>query len=68
MGVLFLKILQFAEDLVVFGVGDFRFGLGVIELVVVVDEPPELRDALFGRGKVGEEIQFLLGHGKGINE
>lgn len=65
--VAFLEIFEFAEELVVFRIGDFWFGVVVIESVVVVDEPPQLRHARFWRGKVGEKIQ-LVGHGKGISD
>lgn len=62
-GVAFFEVFEFAEELVVFGVGDFRLGIGVVEPVVVVDELPQLRDARIGRGEVGEKIQ-LVGHGR----
>ena len=48
---LFFEILEFAKEAVVVAVGDFRLGLGVVEVVVVLDERPEFRDALFGRGE-----------------
>jgi hypothetical protein len=61
--VLLFEVLEFAEKAVVVCVGDFRLCLGVVEVVVVVDELPEFRDALFGHGEGGEEVG--LGHGMG---
>ena len=47
--VLFFEILEFAEELVVIAVADFRLSLRIVEPVVVVDEPTQFRDARFGR-------------------
>ena len=56
LGVSFLQILEFAEQLVVIRIGDFRFGVSVIEAVVVVDELAQFRDALLWRRDVGKKI------------
>ena len=50
LGMCLFEILEFAEELVVISVGNFGFGLGVVEMVVVANEMPELRDPLFGGG------------------
>lgn len=61
VGVFFFQILQLAEKLVVFGVGYFRGGLGVVKLVVVIDELTQFGDAFFWRGGEGEKVR-LVGH------
>lgn len=62
----FFKILEFAEEFVVVRIGNFRLGLGVVEVVVVVEELAKLGGAVLRRGKVGEEV--WLGHGEWIVE
>ncbi len=52
----FFKILEFAEEFVVVGIGNFRFGLGVVEVVVVIEELAKLGGAVLRRGKAGEEV------------
>jgi len=49
--VAFFEIFEFAEEFVVFGVGDFRLGICVIEEVVVVYEMAKFRDAPLLGGK-----------------
>lgn len=55
LGVFFFEFLEFAEDFVVFGVGDFRGGVGVVEPVVVLEVLTELGDAVFRAG-LGEKV------------
>ncbi len=59
--VFFFEVFEFAEEFVVIGVGDFGLCLGVVEVVVVVDELAQFCDAFFGRGGEGEEV-WLVGH------
>ena len=57
VGVGFFEVFEFAEEDVVFGVGDFGLGLGVVEPVVAVEFLGEEGDASGGvvRG-LGEEV------------
>ena len=50
LGVLRFQRFQFAKQSVVLGVGDFRFGLSVIEPVVAVEQRAQLADPILRAG------------------
>ena len=57
VGVGLFEVLEFAEEAVVFGVGDFGLGLVVVEAVVTLEFLAEGGDAGGGvGGRLGEEV------------
>ena len=52
-GMFFFELFEFAEQLVVFRVGDFRCGLIIIEIVVMTDRLAQLADAGLRRFRLG---------------
>lgn len=63
---IFFEVFEFAEELVIVGIGDFGLGLGVVEVVVVVEDAAELGGALLGGSGAGlrKEVGLLGGHGE----
>jgi hypothetical protein len=72
LGVLFFEGFEFAEEGVVFGVGDFGCGLGVVEAVVAIEFGAEVADSGFRgrcgfRGGEGKQV-VVIGHGVSFRE
>jgi hypothetical protein len=55
---------EFAEETVVFRVGDFRLGLAVIEPVVTVELDAQFADPVLRERGLGEKVR--LGHGRSL--
>ena len=66
LGVLALEFLELAEKPVVFGIGNFRSCLAVIESVVVLELLAQLLDPLLGRGVILIRKKIRLLHASSI--